>query len=405
MSDRFLVWLSAGVLTAGVSAATVVGAGVATAQDGAGAGADGHTTSQSSDSPDAKADSDDTKKSDPSTKPDDDADSVDQDDVNRSSRPVMTKVNVGTPAVDTEMTIVDGDVNDDVATDAKDAERRRASRSLAGERERPRISAPVASVPAETVEKRDESETAQVAKRDVEENAEETNEPPADQHAAPDQGTVTVTPVVETQAPVTSADVSANRSRCRRNRRRCGVLSAHVPAQPARVEHDTRRACGRTAILDLGGSVATGIRDRLRLPVSRRRSRGRTHDERGGHRCGREHPDLHAPTDVPGSDHHWRFYEVFRLVSKVTGIPRLRHPRPRYWPCADPPFFLTWGLDTQRTVWTAPDGAEWKVLAVRTARADGEDSRRLPRRRVHLRAQHIELDRLHAAWRARPAPP
>jgi triacylglycerol lipase len=39
-----------------VSAATVAGAGAATAQD-AGAGADGHTTSQSSDSPDAKADS------------------------------------------------------------------------------------------------------------------------------------------------------------------------------------------------------------------------------------------------------------------------------------------------------------------------------------------------------------
>ena len=28
---------------------------------------------------------------------------------------------------------------------------------------------------------------------------------------------------------------------------------------------------------------------------------------------------------------------------------------------ADPPYFLTWGLDAQRTVWTAEDGTEWKV--------------------------------------------
>ena len=196
MSDRILVWLSAGVLTAGVSAATVAGAGVATAQDGAGAGADGHTTSQSSDSPDAKADSDDTKKSDPSTKPDDDADSVDQDD--STEQPTGDdEGDVGTPPVDTE---VDGDVNDNVATDTKDADRRRAhDRSPATEKTQDQRA--VASVPAETVEKRDESETAQAAKRDVEENVEETNEPPADQHAAPDQGTVTVTPVVETQAP------------------------------------------------------------------------------------------------------------------------------------------------------------------------------------------------------------
>ena len=50
MADRFLVWLSAGVLIAGVSAATVAGAGAAAAQDGAEAGADGNTTSQSTDS-------------------------------------------------------------------------------------------------------------------------------------------------------------------------------------------------------------------------------------------------------------------------------------------------------------------------------------------------------------------
>ena len=73
MAGRFLVWLGAGVLTAGVSAATVAGAGVATAQDGAGAATDGNTTSQSTDSTGDKADSDDTTKSDTVTKPHNDS--------------------------------------------------------------------------------------------------------------------------------------------------------------------------------------------------------------------------------------------------------------------------------------------------------------------------------------------
>ena len=40
MVDRFLVWLGAGVVTAGMSVAMVTGAGVAVAEDGA-ASADG----------------------------------------------------------------------------------------------------------------------------------------------------------------------------------------------------------------------------------------------------------------------------------------------------------------------------------------------------------------------------
>lgn len=45
MVDRFLVWVSAGILTAGVSAATIAGAGLAAAEDGA-AGVGGKTLAQ-----------------------------------------------------------------------------------------------------------------------------------------------------------------------------------------------------------------------------------------------------------------------------------------------------------------------------------------------------------------------
>ena len=41
MVDRFLVWLSAGVITAGISAVVVAGAGVAVATDGTSSDGDG----------------------------------------------------------------------------------------------------------------------------------------------------------------------------------------------------------------------------------------------------------------------------------------------------------------------------------------------------------------------------
>lgn len=56
MVDRFLVWLSAGVITAGVSAAMVAGAGVAIAEDGSDAGGTG-TSQSTSESTESKPDS------------------------------------------------------------------------------------------------------------------------------------------------------------------------------------------------------------------------------------------------------------------------------------------------------------------------------------------------------------
>ncbi|MGE2718347.1 alpha/beta hydrolase [Mycolicibacterium celeriflavum] len=57
MVDRFLMWLSAGVVTAGMSAAMLVGAGVAVADDGPSSGAGASDTSESSNSTDSTKDS------------------------------------------------------------------------------------------------------------------------------------------------------------------------------------------------------------------------------------------------------------------------------------------------------------------------------------------------------------
>jgi pimeloyl-ACP methyl ester carboxylesterase len=58
MVDRFVVWLSAGIVAAGLSAATLAGAGVAIATEDASPDGDGTTTSESSNSTENKADSD-----------------------------------------------------------------------------------------------------------------------------------------------------------------------------------------------------------------------------------------------------------------------------------------------------------------------------------------------------------
>ncbi len=58
MVDRFLVWLSAGMVTAGVAAAMVAGAGVASADSPPGSDAKGTTSAESTKSTENQADSD-----------------------------------------------------------------------------------------------------------------------------------------------------------------------------------------------------------------------------------------------------------------------------------------------------------------------------------------------------------
>jgi pimeloyl-ACP methyl ester carboxylesterase len=63
MVDRFLLWLGAGVITAGMSAAMITGAGVAAAEVEGPSDPGGASTSDSTNSPGAKEDSDDDKTS------------------------------------------------------------------------------------------------------------------------------------------------------------------------------------------------------------------------------------------------------------------------------------------------------------------------------------------------------
>lgn len=63
MADRYLRWLSAGVVTAGLSAAMLVGAGAAIADDGSASDTGGSTSAESSNSADSAQDSTDTPSS------------------------------------------------------------------------------------------------------------------------------------------------------------------------------------------------------------------------------------------------------------------------------------------------------------------------------------------------------
>ena len=340
MSDRFLVWLSAGVLTAGVSAATVVGAGVATAQDGAGAGTDGNTTSQSSDSPDARADSGDTRKPDAGTKPDDDADSVDQDGADEEQAGGGDE-NVGSPAGDSEDDeVVDGDENDDVATYGKGAEGRR-DHDRALENEATQDQRASVSVSAETV--------TTPGERNEQVDGEKAEEALGDDVAAPSEGTITVTPVVETEAPVDDAPKSAPAD--------CGVIetvaaavssalttvlnplaSNTTPDVPAaEPQFWTLAAASRREFEN--AFVAPSLVEQV-VPV--------------------ENSLTYTPPPTFQDQITMMVYEVLRVITKVTGF-NVYATLGRLIAMREPPFFLTWGLDTQRTGWTSPDGAEWEV--------------------------------------------
>jgi hypothetical protein len=108
MVDRFVVWLGAGIVTAGISAAMLAGTGVAVADTGSGTGAGGTTSSQSTKPAEKKADSE-TKKptADPASTP---ADSTPTD-------PKPTD-DADTPKQDTSTPNADvTDIDDDVAAD------------------------------------------------------------------------------------------------------------------------------------------------------------------------------------------------------------------------------------------------------------------------------------------------
>jgi acetyl esterase/lipase len=65
------------------------------------------------------------------------------------------------------------------------------------------------------------------------------------------------------------------------------------------------------------------------------------------------------------------FQDAMGFVSKVTGVS-VQAVLGRVLSTGTPPFFLTFGLDTQRTVWTAEDGAQWRVWEFQPAKPTGK---------------------------------
>jgi pimeloyl-ACP methyl ester carboxylesterase len=138
MVDRFFLWLCAGVLTAGMSAAMLTGAGVADADTGSGTDAGGTTSSQSAKPAEKQADSEKKPTADPSSTPADSSppDSQQADDADKpkqdTSEPADTEP---TPDPETDATDKDDDVAGDPASAATNGHKKTKlqppSRSLA----------------------------------------------------------------------------------------------------------------------------------------------------------------------------------------------------------------------------------------------------------------------------------
>ena len=114
MVDRFLVWLGTGVVTAGVTAGMLAGAGVATATDGASSDGGGATTSESSNSTESK---DGSGAGQPSAKS---PDAKGEDD--KTEHAADDEPDAEDPAGETEDEATDEDATDEDAVDEEESD-------------------------------------------------------------------------------------------------------------------------------------------------------------------------------------------------------------------------------------------------------------------------------------------
>jgi hypothetical protein len=117
MVDRFLLWLGAGLVTVGMSAAMLAGTGIAAADTGSGTDVGGTTSSESTKPAEKKADSEKKPTADPSSTPADSSpeDSKPADDADKPKQDTPDSADPQpTPKPDADAT----DKDDDVATDA-----------------------------------------------------------------------------------------------------------------------------------------------------------------------------------------------------------------------------------------------------------------------------------------------
>jgi hypothetical protein len=118
MVDRFLVWLGAGVITAGVSVALIAGAGLAVADDGSASSAGGDTSSESSNSNGGNEDSGNDAPGDGQPPATDDAGDESGAETPSTETPSTETPSTETPLTETPSTETEEEVADDLPQDS-----------------------------------------------------------------------------------------------------------------------------------------------------------------------------------------------------------------------------------------------------------------------------------------------
>jgi acetyl esterase/lipase len=309
--DRLLPWLGAGVVAAGVSAAAIGGAGLAVADDGSAGGVGaGNTSSDSPKSGDGKDDS--SNKSPTDSKPKDDT----TDDSGVGS---------------------DDPKNEQATGEDKDGERTRGQKKRARVQEGRTTARPPATQVEATSTKVDEQS-------DV-----ETSDPVDNQDPVTEDVTVAVTPT-----PVSETAVEA--------------VSTPKPSKPNVVDRiATAVSSVVTTFLSPFGASTTPEAPAAQPQLWTLAAAARRELETGAVSSSLAEevaPVENSLTYTPPPTFQDRLtlmiHETFSLISKITGVS-VHAVLGRVLASGTPPFFLTFGLDTQRTVYTAEDGAHWQV--------------------------------------------
>ncbi|MBE1547905.1 acetyl esterase/lipase/pimeloyl-ACP methyl ester carboxylesterase [Mycobacterium sp. OAS707] len=292
MANQFLAWMSAGVVAAGVSAAALVGAGVALAD---GDGADGGGTTTTSDSTKAAEGQGDSN-----TKPPEDPKKLDEEKPATSGK-------------------ADGD-----------------NHHIRRQHTPPRV---------------------------------HVRRAPAASTAANATGTKTTTTKATDPDPAVSVDNVAVTP----------TATPTAPSKPTVVESvATAVSSAVTTLLKPFGASTTPNAPGAQPPVWTLAAAARREFEPGA--VSPSVAEAVAPVEnsltyTPPPNFSDRislmFQDAMSFVSKVTGVS-VQAVLGRVMATGTPPFFLTFGLDTQRTVWTAEDGAQWRVWEFQPADPTGK---------------------------------
>lgn len=303
MADRLLVWVGAGMLAAGLSAGTLAAPSVAVADDGADTG--GTATSEATSGAEPAGGEPDPE-----------------------------------PAESTE-TVDDSDPDGDEPAEDEPAE---------DERDEPRDGDRAeASTPPE------DSRTVDPIEPDPQttEPEEEAVEPPTDEVVVEEQpvgDTVTVTPPADTDAPV------------------------EEPSEKPDVVETIATAVS-SAVTTLVNPFAND--DTPVAPAAQPQAWTLLAAARREFETAFESPTLVEPAAVVENSLTYTpdlafqdriamvVHEVFRVITRVTGVD-VYATLGRLQGSGYPPFFLGFGLDTERTTWTAEDGTEWRVWEFRS---------------------------------------